>query len=67
MIVSDAKMIAKTLTVSDTMQGFPDVVVSPLIVVFCGDWINNPSSLIRQNYYLFKHCLSVHTNTLVNP
>jgi hypothetical protein len=33
-IVGDAKMIAKTLTVSDAMQGFPDVVVSPLFVIF---------------------------------
>ena len=55
-IISDAKVITKTLTISDAMQGFPDVVVSPLFIIVCGDWINDLPCLIRQNYYLFKHC-----------
>ena len=67
MIVGDAKVIAKTLTVSYSMQGFPDIVVSPLLVIVGGDWTNNPSCLIRQNYYLFKHTISTHNMILVNP
>ena len=55
-IVSDAKMIAKTLTISLAVQGFPDEISAPLLVIVCGDWINDPPCLIRQNYYLFKHC-----------
>ena len=66
-IVCDAKVIAETLTISDAMQGFPDVVVSPLFIIVCGDWINDPPCLIRQNYYLFKHLLTTHNMTLVNP
>jgi hypothetical protein len=33
MVVGDAKMIAKTLTVSYAMQGFPDEIFLPLFVV----------------------------------
>jgi hypothetical protein len=37
MIVGDSEVIAKTLTITDAMQGFPDVVASPLVVIFLGD------------------------------
>jgi hypothetical protein len=45
-IVGDAKVIAKTLPISLAVQGFPDIVVSPLLVIVCGDWINDASCLI---------------------
>jgi hypothetical protein len=46
MVVSDAKVIAETLPISLAVQGFPDIVVSPLLVIDCGDWINDAPCLI---------------------
>jgi hypothetical protein len=37
MIVGDSKVIAKTLSISLTVQGFPDIVVSPLCVIVNGN------------------------------
>jgi hypothetical protein len=36
-IVSDAEVIAETLSISDAMQGFPNEIFLPLLVILCGD------------------------------
>ena len=58
MVVGDAKMVAKTLTVSDAMQGFPDVVTFPLIIISWRDWLSGLTTLVCKCYKLFKHLFS---------
>ena len=67
MIVSDAKVIAKTLTISDAVQGFPDVILFPLFVITLVDRMMNFYITVGKSYHLFKYLLTTHAITLNKP
>ncbi len=67
-IVLDTKVIAKTLSISYTVQGFPYEISFPLIIICHCDWFANPARTISKGHKLFKHLFPrcCH-NTLNNP